>query len=56
MKGNLFVKAVNARGIKNQATFGTSDPFVQLSLNLFSKSVYKSKVFDNNLNPDFNFE
>ncbi|KAL4493478.1 hypothetical protein ABPG72_007486 [Tetrahymena utriculariae] len=55
-KGDLFVNIENGRNIKNQALIGKSDPKVNFGFNLFPKLVFESKVFDNNLNPDFKFE
>jgi len=56
LKGELYVKIVNARKLKNKSLLGKSDPLVKFGLNLFSKQTFSSKPFDNNLDPDFNFE
>lgn len=52
----MFVNVENARNLKNKALLGKSDPKVHLEFNLFAKLIFESKVFDNNLNPDFKFE
>ncbi|CAG8457825.1 5831_t:CDS:10 [Ambispora gerdemannii] len=51
--GVVKLTIYNAKGLKNIETFGTSDPYVKLSLNGYTE-VARTKVIADSLNPHWN--
>ncbi|KAJ7546329.1 hypothetical protein O6H91_08G035800 [Diphasiastrum complanatum] len=52
LEGRLTVSVIGAKSLKNLEVFGKSDPYVVLYARILFK--YKTKVVDNNLNPEWN--
>jgi Ca2+-dependent lipid-binding protein len=52
LQGKLRVTVVKATGLKNLEKIGKSDPYVRLFVRVLFKK--KTKVIDNNLNPEWN--
>lgn len=52
LQGKLRVTVVKATALKNKEKIGKSDPYVRLYVRVLFKK--KTKVIDNNLNPEWN--
>lgn len=56
LTGELYVKVVCCKELKDKQTIGKSDPYVSFYLSNDTKKVFKSPPKNNDLNPQFEFE